>query len=62
MQRFAQKVSLNGHIASVHEEKRPYKCHICDAIFAYKPNLNGHILSVREEKKPFKCETCNAIL
>ena len=33
---FAQKAHLNGHMASVHEGKKPFKCSIYDASFAEK--------------------------
>ena len=45
---------MNKHIASVHEEKKPFKCDICDAKFANKPNLNRHIAAIHNGKKPYK--------
>ena len=53
------KQNLNNHIASVHENKKPFKCNICDANFARKPYLKGHIASVHEGKKPYKCNICD---
>ena len=44
---------MNVHIiiGSVHENKKAFKCNICDASFTKKGNLNVPILS-------FKCNTC----
>ena len=51
---------MNTHIATVHEEMKPFKCDICKAEFRQKVNLNTHIAKVHEEMKPFKCDLCNA--
>ena len=32
---------MDGHIASVHEGKRPLKYNVCDANFSEKGNLKG---------------------
>jgi uncharacterized Zn-finger protein len=48
------------HMVSVHEEKKPFECTICDASFAYKHHMNRHIVSVHEEKKPFECNISDA--
>ena len=45
--------------ASVHEEKKPFKCDICDYRCSYKGSMNRHVSSVHEEKKPFKCDICD---
>ena len=37
---------MNGHIASVHEGKKPYMCKICDTKFAAKQGLQKHISTV----------------
>jgi hypothetical protein len=37
---------LSGHITSIHEEKKPFNCDICDLMFSRKPNLNAHIARV----------------
>jgi uncharacterized Zn-finger protein len=47
--------SVNGHIASVHEGKKPFKCNICDTSFSQKVNLKRPIVSVHEGNKPVKC-------
>ena len=45
--------NLNTHIATVHEEMKPFKCDICKAEFRQKVNLNTHIAKVHEEMKPY---------
>ena len=47
------------HFESVHEEKKPYKCDICDKSFPLKSVLQTHIGSVHKKKNPFKCEICD---
>ena len=56
---FSQKGSLNKHIESVHEGKKPYKYTVCDSNFSTKQNLNRHNKSVHKGKEPFKCLWCN---
>ena len=51
---------MNGHIESVHEGKKSFKCNVCDTAFSEKSKLNGHIESVHEGKKPFQCRICDA--
>ena len=46
---FLKKENLRGHIESVHEGKKPFKCNAFDASFSQK------FESVHEEKKTFKC-------
>ena len=58
--KFTRKDNLNIHIATVHEEMKPFKCDICKAEFRHKVNLNTHIAKVHEKMKPFKCDTCEA--
>ena len=55
-----KKTNLNGHIAAVHEGRKPFKCNTCDACFSYKQYLDGHIAAVHERKKLFKCNFCDA--
>ena len=43
---------MNGHIASVHEGKKPFKCDTCVASFTRKPNLNKHIVSAHAIAAP----------
>ena len=48
---FAVGKNLSRHVESVHEEKRPFKCDICnDVSFTGKAALNDHILSFHEKK------------
>ena len=37
------KNGMNGHIATIHEDKKPFKCDICDASFGQKGSLNKHM-------------------
>ena len=46
---FTQKCSLNTHCASVHEEKKPYKCDICKTNFAQKASLKKHMAFIYEK-------------
>ena len=48
----------NNPIALVHDEKRTFKCIICDANFFEKGHLNKHIASEHNGKKAFKCNLC----
>ena len=47
---FTQKSSLKTHIASVHEEKKPFKCELCNYMCSRKSFLKTHSASVHEEK------------
>ena len=44
------KDQMNGHKASVHEEKKPLKSPPCDASFALKGTLKKRFTSVHKEK------------
>ena len=44
---FAENATLKGHIASVHEKKKPLKCMICDLRFAGKGSLKTHVAVVQ---------------
>ena len=50
---FTQKSSLNRHISSVHEAKKPFKCEACDYCCSGKSVLKRHVASVHEEKRTF---------
>ena len=41
---------MNRHIASVHEELKPFICEICDNSFSQKSKMNKHVMSVHERK------------
>jgi hypothetical protein len=47
---------LNHHVASGHEGRKPYKCHICNYSSSEKGEMNNH---VHERKEPFKCDICD---
>ena len=56
---FKEKSSLKRHTATVHDEKNPFHCNICDTSFQ-QGNLKKHISSVHKGKKHLKCEVCDA--
>ena len=39
----SQERLLNGHIETVHEEKKPFNCNDCGKPFAQRRSLNGYI-------------------
>jgi hypothetical protein len=41
---------MKGHIASVHEGKKPFECNICKTSFAEKGTLKKHLVSVHKAK------------
>ena len=43
-------LALNRYIRTVHEEKKPVKCNVCDKAFSLKANLRVHIGSVHKGK------------
>ena len=55
----AKKCNMNRHIKMVHEEKKPFKCELCDKSFFQKVDRKKHVESIHEGKKPFKCELCD---
>ena len=40
---------MNQYVASVHEEKKPFKCDICDSTFT-KKGLKKNMTNIHEEK------------
>ena len=40
---FCQECTLNGHIETVHEEKKPFNCNDCGKAFSQRRSLNGYI-------------------
>ena len=42
---------MNGHIATIHDEIKSFKCDICDVKFGYKFTLNKYVATVHEEEK-----------
>ena len=51
---------MKGHIATIHEGKKKFKCDICSSKFTSKQSMNIHIAVIHEGKKQFKCDICNA--
>ena len=49
----------NRHIKSVHEEKKSFKCNVCDYTCSQKHSLRRHTALVHERKKRFKCNGCD---
>jgi KRAB domain-containing zinc finger protein len=47
---------MKRHVASVHEEKKPFKCDIYDFSCAQRNVLKVHVASVHEGDKPFNCD------
>ena len=43
---FTSKISLNRHIVSVHEGKKPFKCAICDTSLSENSYFSRHIEAV----------------
>ena len=42
------------------EEKKPFKCEICDAYFGKNDNFNQHIASAHDGIEKFKSDICNS--
>ena len=57
---FTVAKSLQRHIESVHEGKRPFKCDHCELRFSEKRNVKKHISAVHEKQKPFNCGSCDS--
>ena len=49
---------MKGHISTVHERQKPFKCESCDHTSGNKQNLDRHRNSVHE-KNIFSCTKCN---
>ena len=43
---------MKTHIESVHEEKKPFRCAICDKTFNQKRNMVAHVSRAHEGKEP----------
>ena len=50
---------MKRHVDSVHENKKPHKCPICDFTSSQKSTMNIHTASVHEKKRPHKCSICD---
>ena len=55
-----KRVTWKNMFHMFHEEKKPFKCDICDYSFSRKSTLKTHVASVHKGKKPFKCNICDA--
>ena len=44
---------LPASLRTLHENRKPFKCEICDKGFGQNSILKKHILSVHVEKKPY---------
>ena len=55
---FGAKCTLDAHIETVHEKKKPHLCNLCGKAFSAKKALQYHIRCVHEKKKPFSCTIC----
>ena len=53
------KTTLNRHVQSVHEGKKPFECSICNIKFARKDYLKKHVSVHGTKKKQFNCTICN---
>ena len=42
---------MNGHITTIHEGRKPFKCDICNAEFTSRQDMKGHITTIHEGKK-----------
>ena len=53
---------MNRHVATVHEEKKQFKCDICNDDFKSKHVMKEHIEKIHKgkENEKFKCDICNA--
>ena len=56
---FTSKNGLTGHISTIHEGIRPFKCVNCDYCARTAYDLKKHS-SIHDGNKPFKCELCNS--
>ena len=46
---FHKKNCLTGHISTMHEGKKPFKCDICGTGFTFRNTLNRHIQNIHEK-------------
>ena len=53
-----QEPTNESNIESVHEEKKPFVCQLCNYVSYLKTNLKAHVDSVHEGKRPFQCQLC----
>ena len=58
MKEIRLKQSDHKNLQSVHENKKPFNCTLCDLSFSIRGNLERHATSVHEGQKPFECSIC----
>ena len=44
---------------TVHQNRKEYKCEICEKVSNSNSNLKNHIKVVHEGRKDFKCDLCD---
>ena len=44
----SRKSTMKTHVSMVHEEKKPFKCDICDYRCSQKSTIKTHVASVHE--------------
>ena len=47
---------MKRHMSSIHENRKAFKCEICDYSCFLKGNMKRHMVTIHEEKKAFKCK------
>ena len=55
----SQKGTINQHVRSGHERKKPFKYDICEYTSFQRGYLKHHILSAHEGKNTFKSDICD---
>ena len=58
---FTQKENLNRHVQTIHEDKKQFKCSMCDKTFKRKDKLVSHDKEVHEKEK-VPCTKCSKIV
>ena len=53
-----EKNHLRKHVERIHEEKKDFKCHVCNYSCVKISDLKVHIALVHEGKKRLKCTIC----
>jgi hypothetical protein len=58
---FESQSALDGHVAAVHEKKRPFTCEICNETFPRIFSLTRHMNNEHNQNKTiYKCKYCDA--
>ena len=59
VQIFGNNQSLRNHVATIHENLKPYSCQICGENFSLNQKLKRHTETVHEEKtQKCVCDLC----